>query len=185
MAVLFFITIGAIACIQHFALTLPKMSTSAPIHTDGLVVATGGQQRISEGLRLIEQGVSENMLITGVGPGISTSSLQPIFANSPVQKEILECCVELDSIAMDTVGNAQAAKQWATKHGHLSISLVTANYHMPRALLLFKRAMPHINIHPLPIFPPDLQPDKWYANWPTAKLLSKEYAKYLVALLNL
>jgi hypothetical protein len=50
-------------------------------------------------------------------------------------------------------------------------------------LLVFQRILPDMTIIPLPVSPPDLQPAHWYANWPTAKLLMREYAKYLVVLI--
>ena len=182
-ASLFFLLLGFIACLQHFALTLPQKSPLADILTDGLVVATGGQLRINEGLRLIEQGASSRMLITGVGKGISKASLTETFAKTNAQQSIFNCCVDLDATAIDTRGNAFAARNWVQTHQLTSISLVTANYHMPRALLYFQRIMPDVAITSLPVSPPDLQPKKWYANWPTAKLLMREYAKYLVVLI--
>ena len=183
LAVLFFAWLGFLACVQHFALTLPQKPPLAASLTDGLVVATGGQSRIIEGLRLIEQGASMRMLITGVGKGISKASLSETFATSAHQRAIFDCCVDLDATAIDTKGNAIAARNWAHTHQLSSLSLVTANYHMPRALLVFQRVLPDMNIIPLPVSPPDLQPMRWYANWPTAKLLMREYAKYLVVLL--
>jgi uncharacterized SAM-binding protein YcdF (DUF218 family) len=182
-ASLFFLLLGFMACLQHFALTLPQKSPLADILTDGLVVATGGQLRINEGLRLIEQGASSRMLITGVGKGISKASLTETFAKTNAQQSIFNCCVDLDATAIDTRGNALAARNWVQTHQLTSISLVTANYHMPRALLYFQRIMPDVAITSLPVSPPDLQPKKWYANWPTAKLLMREYAKYLVVLI--
>ena len=182
-ASLFFLLLGFIACLQHFALTLPQKSPLADSLTDGLVVATGGQLRINEGLRLIEQGASSRMLITGVGKGISKASLTETFAKTNAQQSIFNCCVDLDATAIDTRGNALAARNWVQTHQLTSISLVTANYHMPRALLYFQRIMPDVAITSLPVSPPDLQPKKWYANWPTAKLLMREYAKYLVVLI--
>lgn len=182
-ASLFFLSLGFMACLQHFALTLPQKSPLADSLTDGLVVATGGQLRINEGLRLIEQGASSRMLITGVGKGISKASLTETFAKTNAQQNIFRCCVDLDATAIDTRGNALAARNWVQTHQLSSISLVTANYHMPRALLYFQRIMPDVAITSLPISPPDLQPKKWYANWPTAKLLMREYAKYLVVLI--
>lgn len=182
LAVLFFAFFGFLACVQHFALTLPQKPPLAASLTDGLVVATGGQSRIIEGLRLIEQGASMRMLITGVGKGISKTSLTETFAKSDRQKAIFACCVDLDATAIDTRGNAIAARNWAQTHQLSSLSLVTANYHMPRALLVFQRILPDIAITPLPVSPPDLQPMRWYANWPTAKLLMREYAKFLVVL---
>ena len=183
LAVLFFSLFSFLACIQHFALTLPQKPPLAASLTDGLVVATGGQSRIIEGLRLIEQGASMRMLITGVGKGISKTSLTETFAKSARQKAIFACCVDLDATAIDTKGNAIAARNWAQTHQLSSLSLVTANYHMPRALLIFQRILPDMTIIPLPVSPPDLQPVYWYANWPTAKLLMREYAKYLVVLI--
>ena len=182
-AILFFLSLGFMACLQHFALTLPQKSPLADSLTDGLVVATGGQLRINEGLRLIEQGASSRMLITGVGKGISKASLTETFAKTNAQQSIFRCCVDLDATAIDTRGNALAARNWVQTHQLSSISLVTANYHMPRALLYFQRIMPDVAITSLPVSPPDLQPKKWYANWPTAKLLMREYAKYLVVLI--
>ena len=182
-AILFFLSLGFMACLQHFALTLPQKSPLADSLTDGLVVATGGQHRINEGLRLIEQGASSRMLITGVGKGISKASLTETFAKTNAQQSIFHCCVDLDATATDTRGNALAARNWVQTHQLTSISLVTANYHMPRALLYFQRIMPDVAITSLPVSPPDLQPTKWYANWPTAKLLMREYAKYLVVLI--
>ena len=182
-ASLFFLLLGFMACLQHYALTLPQKSPLADILTDGLVVATGGQLRINEGLRLIEQGASSRMLITGVGKGISKASLTETFAKTKAQQSIFNCCVDLDATAIDTRGNALAARNWVQTHQLTSISLVTANYHMPRALLYFQRIMPDVAITSLPVSPPDLQPKKWYANWPTAKLLMREYAKYLVVLI--
>lgn len=183
LAVLFFSLFGFLACVQHFALTLPQKPPLAASLTDGLVVATGGQSRIIEGLRLIEQGASMRMLITGVGKGISKTSLTETFAKSARQKAIFACCVDLDATAIDTKGNAIAARNWAQTHQLSSLSLVTANYHMPRALLVFQRILPDMTIIPLPVSPPDLQPVYWYTNWPTAKLLMREYAKYLVVLI--
>ena len=76
------------------------------------------------------------MLITGVGKGIS-NQLTETFAKSARQKAIFACCVDLDATAIDTKGNAIAARNWAQAHQLSSLSLVTANYHMPRALLVF------------------------------------------------
>ncbi len=180
----YFIAAAMLACLQYFALTLAAAPDLQPVHTDGLVVATGGQQRISDGLRLVRDGVSDRMLITGVGTGITKDSLAEIFAHTQEEEQILSCCVELDRTAMDTKGNALAARRWAEAHQLASLSLVTANYHMPRALLLFRRIMPGRTIHGLPVIPRDLQPARWYADWPTAKLLAKEYAKYMFAILS-
>ena len=121
LAVLFFAWLGFLACVQHFALTLPQKPPLAASLTDGLVVATGGQSRIIEGLRLIEQGASMRMLITGVGKGISKTSLTETFATSARQRAIFDCCVDLDATAIDTKGNAIAARNLVTGSYRLSL----------------------------------------------------------------
>ena len=65
-----FLTLSLIAMLQHFILTLPKPAPDDISITDGIVVATGGQARIEEGLRLLSEGRASQMLVTGVGEGI-------------------------------------------------------------------------------------------------------------------
>ena len=48
---------------------------------------------------------------------------------------------------MNTNGNAIEAKQWIEQNGIKTITLVTANYHMPRSLLEFKKALPNTYLH--------------------------------------
>lgn len=181
---MFFTFFGSVAGVQHFALTLPKTIQDLDANTDGLIVTTGGQARIDEGMRLLEKGVSARLLITGVGKGVTKSSLIDTLQANPRYKQLLACCVDLDEIALDTKGNASAARKWADRHHLSSLGLVTANYHMPRALLLFRREMPNREITARPVIPPSLILDHWYANWPTAKLLIREYIKYQIAILS-
>ena len=42
-----------IAGLQHFVLTLPQTPQGKLQFTDGIVVMTGGQQRLDDGLRLL------------------------------------------------------------------------------------------------------------------------------------
>ena len=82
---------------------------------------------------------------------------------------------------MDTRGNAIAARNWAEANQFSTIRLVTANYHLPRAYLEFNRLLPQYTVKSWPVIPPDLQLARWYLHWPSIRLLSKEYAKYLLA----
>ena len=49
-----------------------------------------------------------------------------------------------------------------TKERFTSLRLVTANYHMPRSLLEFRRAMPALHIVPHPVFPDNFKRDDWW-----------------------
>ena len=173
---------GIIAAgLQYQALTLPQNDAQKIQTTDALVVTTGGQSRISTGLALMEAGAAQKMLVTGVGAGITKQTLIQSLPLNEAQAAQLLCCVDLDFIAADTVGNAAAASRWMQKNQFESLRLVTANYHIDRAILEFKRHMPDLEITYFAVSPPDLDPNKWYYNWPTARLFLRELGKYFAA----
>ena len=67
----------------------------------------------------------------------------------------------------------------------LPLYLVTANYHMPRSLVVFRRAMPGMKIVAYPVFPPQFKSESWWRFPGTAELLATEFNKYLIARLAL
>jgi uncharacterized SAM-binding protein YcdF (DUF218 family) len=64
--------------------------------------------------------------------------------------------------------------------GYKSIRLVTANYHMPRSLVLFRSAMPNIKIIPHPVYPSKFKYNKWWLSGRTISLVISEYFKYVI-----
>ena len=63
-----------------------------------------------------------------------------------------------------------------------SLLVVTAGYHMPRALLEIGRALPEEILYPVPVQPPALRGPGGVG---TARLLAVEYTKWLAAHLGL
>ena len=173
--------LAAAACLQHFVLTLPQPQKGLPASTDGLVVPTGGQARIQEGLLLLHSKTAQRMLITGVGKTVSKQVLAGQLNLSAEHLVTFSCCVDIEKTAMDTKGNAIAARYWADANQFSTIRLVTANYHLPRAHLEFTRLLPDRTITGWPVIPPDLQLGNWHQNWSAIRLLAKEYTKYLLA----
>jgi uncharacterized SAM-binding protein YcdF (DUF218 family) len=92
------------------------------------------------------------------------------------------CCINLGYTATSTAGNALESAVWIKKNNFKSIILVTANYHMPRSLMLFKKIMPTIKLIAHPVFPARFEPKKWWARPRTASLIISEYIKYSIAL---
>jgi len=167
-----------LAGLQHFVLNLPKTSSQAS-PTDGIVVITGGQQRLEDGLRLLQIGAGRALLVSGVGRGINKSILaEELDLGAPVMT-LLDCCVTLEFRAGDTRGNALAASQWVTKNKFQSLRLVTSNYHMPRAKYVFTSKMPDIEFYFWPVSPADLTLETWWQKPNIVRLLAREYAKYL------
>ena len=169
----------ALASFQKFVLTLPNDETKLPAPIDGLVVATGGQLRIQKGVELLAGGKADRMLISGVGKGITKELLKENLAISNRQARFFDCCVEIEFAATDTNGNAQATFEWMQKHALDDILLVSANYHLPRAELIFKQYLPENSVYFQAVNPPDLKLSAWYSNWQTTRLLLKEYLKYI------
>jgi uncharacterized SAM-binding protein YcdF (DUF218 family) len=169
----------ALASFQKFVLTLPNDDTKLSAPIDGLVVATGGQLRIQNGVELLAGGKADRMLISGVGKGITKELLKENLAISNRQARFFDCCVEIEFTATDTNGNAQATFECMQKHALDDILLVSANYHLPRAELIFKQYLPENSVYFQAVNPPDLKLSAWYSNWQTTRLLLKEYLKYI------
>ena len=169
------------AGLQHFVLNLPKPlppNTLTTTATGGIVVITGGQQRLADGFDLLQSGAGKALLVSGVGHGVSKAILADELNLNPHETALLECCVTLEFQAGDTRGNAVAAGKWAQANGFTSLQLVTANYHMPRAKAIFTRKLPNIALSYWPVSPDDLDLDIWWKTPPIIRLLAREYAKY-------
>lgn len=174
-----------ISGLQYFVLNLPRHMKSPIRQSDGIVVITGGQQRLDAGLTLLATGTASKLLISGVGAGLSKAILANDLQLDQTQRDLLICCAELEFAARDTRGNARAARHWAETNRLTSLYLVTANYHMPRAKLTFEREMPHIDLHYWPISPDDLLIDSWWTDPGLVRLLAREYAKFLAEFIRL
>ena len=174
-----------ISGLQYFVLNLPGQMTSATHKSDGIVVITGGQQRLDAGLTLLANGAASKLLISGVGAGLNKVILANDLRLDQTQRDLLICCAELEFAASDTRDNARAARHWAETNHLASLYLVTANYHMPRAKLAFEREMPHINLQYWPVSPDDLQIDSWWTDPGLVRLLAREYAKFLAEFIRL
>ena len=61
---------------------------------------------------------------------------------------MIDCCVMIDKKSTDTFSNAKQTKVWIEKLRLRSISLITSNYHMPRALMIFNTFIYDVKIIP-------------------------------------
>lgn len=145
---------------------------------DGIVVLTGGPERIPDGLHWLERGQGERLLISGVATQVKVEKLAD---HTPGLRRWLSCCVDVGRDALNTVGNAQEAQLWARRRGYRSLLVVTSSYHMPRTLVEFGRHMPGVELIPAPVVTERLQ-DMALLNDPQlVKTLALEYTKFLVA----
>ncbi len=145
---------------------------------EAIVVLTGGSGRLEAGLALLRANPGARLFVSGVYRGVDVAELLRLDREIP---EAVRCCVELGHAADDTRGNARESAVWVAAHGFRAIRLVTGNYHMPRSVLEFQRAMPGVTIEPHPIIVESVRLDGWWYRPGTAALLAGEYLKYLVA----
>jgi len=170
-----------LAFVGGFALFVTRMAAqepSRPRPADAIVVLTGGASRVSDGLQLLAEGRGKRLLITGVNRTTSADELRRML---PASEEVLECCVDLGHKALNTWGNAIEAAEWARARQFRSLVVVTSAYHMPRALFELERALPDVSLQAYPVVTDRMQRARWWAEPDTAKLLLKEYLKYMMA----
>lgn len=151
---------------------------SEQLHADAIVVFTGENYRIQTGLRLLKAGSGQKLLISGVHPNTTKASLKRRYSEFASQ---IDCCVDLDYEALDTIGNAREAAEWMSWNDYNSMILVTAGYHMPRAKLLMGRASSELDITPFPV--QSAKYDKWWENQDTTQRMASEYLKYLASMM--
>ncbi len=147
-----------------------------PIHADGIIALTGGADRLEEAFRLLAEGRAPRLLVSGVA---GEASLGALTRRVGGDAEALSSRVTLGRAARSTLGNARESAAWAHENGLRSVIVVTANYHMPRALLEMRRAMPDVALLPVPVVPPAMRG----AQTPLG-LLAGEYTKLIGSFLG-
>lgn len=120
-----------------FALFLPQ--PLGDWRTDGIVVFTGGPNRIDRALDLLADRQAKRLLISGVDRDVRAVELAETYRR-PV--ELFDCCVALGREAVDTRSNGEEVAGWVARRGYKSIRLVTTDWHMRRARFEVERALP-------------------------------------------
>lgn len=172
-AVAFFVGFNRYA---HDALTGPV--GPAEVEAEAAVVLTGrSDARLRAGVALVERGQVGRLLISGVYRAATAPEVQAVAGGSD---ETFACCIDLGKQADSTIGNAREVEAWVAQHGIRRLVLVTETYHMPRALLEVRRAIPGVQVIPYGIreAPYDVA-DAWSSQRVLRGLLL-EYTKYLL-----
>lgn len=155
-----------------------RTAPAPPPAAQGIVALTGGSlERLSTGVRLLEDHKGQRLLISGVNTIVTDGEL---FAALEVDPELARCCIDLGRTAQDTIGNAAEAAAWAREHRYTSLILVTDDYHMPRSQAELALALPGVAIHPYPVRTRWTDPALWRSDLGAATRLGGEYVKYLI-----
>lgn len=96
------------------------------------------QARVNEGVREYERGVAPRLIFTG-GSAHNQYAEADVMANAAAAKGIPPSAIYVETRAMDTIQNACYSAQLMRDHKWHSAEVVSSEYHLPRASLIFGR----------------------------------------------
>lgn len=147
-------------------------AAAVPPEADGIVALTGGAERVETGLHLLASGRAKLLLVSGVAHGATLSDL---LHRAGMEESAVAGRVTLGRVATTTRGNAQETAEWACAHQVGTLIVVTSGFHMPRALLELRRAIPQVVLYPMPVQPQS------NGRLSSMRVLAGEYLKLLGA----
>ncbi len=150
-----------------------------PPHADGIVAFTGGAERVETALHLLAAGRARQLLLSGIGGG---AELGELAWRADLNPAPIAAQVTIGRGATSTHGNAAETAAWARGRAIHSLIVVTAFYHMPRALAELRRALPNVRLYPDPVLMPK---HGGIGRIVTLRLLAGEYSKYLAVVTGL
>src|SRR5690606_25849075 len=119
---LLLLIVGAAVGFLAFVDSLPQRPVNATTRTDAIVVLTGGSERVTTGLHLLEQGLAKHLFISGVPPGITREEL---LRRINLADFSLRHRIALGHAAGNTAGNARETAAWMRRQRYRSLRLVT------------------------------------------------------------
>lgn len=154
--------LGFLVFLQLYPTHTPAADLS---RAEALIVLTGDANRVEAGLDMLAQD-PRPLFISGVHPDVRMHELTSARNLDPA----LEDLIVLDYTAQTTKQNVAATRAWTDLEQFNHIALLTSDYHMPRARLLFWLFAPDIQVTPVA-----LQTER------SLKFIWWEYNKLLVA----
>ena len=141
----------------------------------GIVVLTGGKNRIEKGVDLLSKGYGEKLFISGV---FMPSEIEAKFSLEKEKNELFKCCIFFDQESKNTLENAKEVAKWLNENKDIeSIILVSSYYHLPRSILIFeKKITSGLKIYPVPAIPNNNLRNQFFFH---LKLIISEYFKVL------
>src|SRR5262245_55383469 len=160
-----------------FTSRVPSSAITLTGRTDGIVVLTGDSARISEAIELLANRHGQRLLISGANRGTTAAEISRL---NPDFTRWIQCCVDFDR-SLNTLGNAIEIRRWTERRRFRSLTVVTSDYHMPRAMAEIAHQLPRTRLVAFPVTSDRLRAEPWWASAPAMRLFLSEYVKYIVA----
>lgn len=143
------------------------------VTVDAIVVLAGGKGRVEEGVRLYREGKGSWLFFIGVDPSVRRTDLYRPRPGDPTPERVV-----LEKNSRNTLENAIYGRDLLVQKNVRSIMLITSRYHMKRASILLRNALPKdISIYPCPVDSRNLQ-ETWWNHGGSFSLLFSEFYKY-------
>jgi uncharacterized SAM-binding protein YcdF (DUF218 family) len=165
----------------YFLYIIPNKEEHYKISTDAIIVLTGSAGRINYGLSMFCLNPDKKILISGVKNKNFLASIKKLcgYDNAKnIKKNIF-----LDHQADSTITNAIETKKWVDKHNIKSITVITSDFHIPRAESEFNNIVKDVDIIFMPYQSKKIDVEKWW-ELNTLRILLIEYYKYLLHVVN-
>ncbi len=160
----------------------PDSGITRPGAVDAIAVLTGGSGRIEAALDILAALPDAQLFVSGV---YRDTDIAQLISRARPGADFDSAKITLGHEAVDTRGNARETALWVEEKGIRRLALVTGAYHMPRAEVLFRRAMPAVTLLRYPVITPNVPLASWWRYWGTTRLLIGEYAKLRFSRLGL
>lgn len=183
LCTIFLLAVWALTVVG-FVFYISSYTLEDKVNADGIVVLTGGGGRIEYGLELLAHNRGKILFISGVNENVPLADL---MNKMPIgMREIIGVAtlgkITLGREATNTIGNAQESTDWIKKHHLQSVLLVTADYHMPRALTEFSAALPaNVLLIPAPVKTHNYWDLSWLPNAEIRNIILAEFHKLIAA----
>jgi uncharacterized SAM-binding protein YcdF (DUF218 family) len=131
--------------------------------------------RVTEGVREYERGVAPRLILTG-GPTVKEFVEARVMARTAEAQGIPASGLWLDTKAMDTIQNACYSERIMKEHGWRSAEIVSSEFQLPRAAMIFGRLPLNWRMHAAP----SLEPISGFHSAATEFLETMKTIRYLV-----
>lgn len=155
----------------HYSAT--RLQPAGGAKADAIFVLAGGDNRIATGLAALRENRADRLFILGTAHLALPQSIIPGYSALP---ETERSRIHIEGWSETTLENAVSAKGIVNELGLRRLILVTSDYHLPRAYLALRNAIPEpVAITVLPVR------SKWRggdAHWRKVRLFMVESWKY-------
>ncbi|HEY4743336.1 MAG TPA: YdcF family protein [Desulfuromonadaceae bacterium] len=143
------------------------------VRADAIVVLAGGKGRVEEGVRLYRERKATWLFFIGVDPSVRRADLYQARPGDPTPDGVI-----LEKASRNTLENAIYGRDVIMRKEVRSILLITSRYHMKRASILLRNALPKdVAIYAYPVDSRNLK-EEWWNHGGSFHLLFTEFYKY-------